>query len=210
MEGDLLIFKRTLGNANVTSLVERKSRYAVMINGSRHSQPLIDKIIDTFALLPASGTEFRGSGLWKMDLAPGAGSAIRTHRGRKGRSRAPTSASAALCRAIRTFRRQPAAAGRRSPSCELAAARVPGIPHAPEIFGTFAQMRVVPYRPLVIVALVLGSPSSIFETRQSSPLGMLVKRQRLEGRLASVAETISVRSRHVLFDHHVAEGIASS
>ncbi len=69
-EGDLLIFERALGNANVTSLVERKSRYTVMIkNGSRHSRPLIDKIVDAFAPLPAfarqsftfdRGTEFRG------------------------------------------------------------------------------------------------------------------------------------------------------
>ncbi|MEY9102842.1 IS30 family transposase [Sinorhizobium fredii] len=53
-EGDLLIFERTLGNANVTSLVERKSRYTVMIkNGSRHSQSLIDKIVNAFSPLPA-------------------------------------------------------------------------------------------------------------------------------------------------------------
>ncbi|MBB4442998.1 IS30 family transposase [Rhizobium leguminosarum] len=30
-EGDLLIFRRELGETNVTSLVERKSRYTVMI-----------------------------------------------------------------------------------------------------------------------------------------------------------------------------------
>jgi IS30 family transposase len=34
-EGDLLIFERALGNANVTSLVERKSRYTVMIKTGR-------------------------------------------------------------------------------------------------------------------------------------------------------------------------------
>ena len=69
-EGDLLIFRRELGEANVTSLVERKSRYTVMIkNRSRHSRPIIDKIIDAFSPLPAfarqsftfdRGTEFRG------------------------------------------------------------------------------------------------------------------------------------------------------
>ncbi|MFF0946342.1 IS30 family transposase [Rhizobium leguminosarum] len=69
-EGDLLIFRRELGETNVTSLVERKSRYTVMIkNRSRHSRPIIDKIIDAFAPLPAfarqsftfdRGTEFRG------------------------------------------------------------------------------------------------------------------------------------------------------
>lgn len=69
-EGDLLIFRRELGEANVTSLVERKSRYTVMIkNRSRHSRPIMDKIIDAFSPLPAfarqsftfdRGTEFRG------------------------------------------------------------------------------------------------------------------------------------------------------
>jgi IS30 family transposase len=69
-EGDLLIFRRELGEANVTSLVERKSRYTVMIkNRSRHSRPIMDKIIDAFSALPAfarqsftfdRGTEFRG------------------------------------------------------------------------------------------------------------------------------------------------------
>ncbi|MBB3395324.1 IS30 family transposase [Rhizobium sp. BK060] len=69
-EGDLLIFRRELGETNVTSLVERKSRYTVMIkNRSRHSRPIMDKIIDAFSPLPAfarqsftfdRGTEFRG------------------------------------------------------------------------------------------------------------------------------------------------------
>ncbi|KOF13368.1 transposase [Ensifer adhaerens] len=53
-EGDLLIFQRDLGTANVTSLVERKSRYTVMIkNQSRHSRPIMDKIIEAFSPLPA-------------------------------------------------------------------------------------------------------------------------------------------------------------
>jgi len=39
--GALLIFRRDLGETNVTSLVERKSRYTVMIkNGSRHRKGL--------------------------------------------------------------------------------------------------------------------------------------------------------------------------
>lgn len=69
-EGDLLIFERELGHANVTSLVERKSRYTVMIkNPSRHSRPIMDKIIETFSPLPSlarqsftfdRGTEFAG------------------------------------------------------------------------------------------------------------------------------------------------------
>lgn len=52
-EGDLIIFDRDLGEANVTTLVERKSRYCVMIkNGSRHSLPIMNKIIQAFAPLP--------------------------------------------------------------------------------------------------------------------------------------------------------------
>lgn len=71
-----MIFERELGNANVTSLVERKSRYTVMIkNQSRHSRPIMDKIIEAFSSLPAfarrsftfdRGTEFAGFRLWKM------------------------------------------------------------------------------------------------------------------------------------------------
>jgi len=65
-----LIFERDFGLANVTSLVERKSRYTVMIkNPSRHSRPIMDKIIEAFSPLPAfarqsftfdRGTEFAG------------------------------------------------------------------------------------------------------------------------------------------------------
>ena len=112
-EGDLLIFERALGNANVTSLVERKSRYTVMIkNGSRHSQPLIGKIVDALAPLPAfarqsftfdRGTEFRGFRALEDGLGARTGFAIRMHLGRKAPSRTPTSASAALCQAIRIY-----------------------------------------------------------------------------------------------------------
>ncbi|MDH6298118.1 IS30 family transposase (plasmid) [Agrobacterium salinitolerans] len=67
-EGDLIIFERPFGHANVTSLIERKSRYTVLIkNPSRHSRPIMDKIVRTFSSLPAfarqsftfdRGTEF--------------------------------------------------------------------------------------------------------------------------------------------------------
>ena len=59
-----------VGHANVTSLVERKSRYTVLIkNPSRQSRPIMDKIIRAFSPLPAfarqsftfdCGTEFAG------------------------------------------------------------------------------------------------------------------------------------------------------
>ncbi len=52
-EGDLIIFDRDLGEANVMTLVERKSRYCVIIkNSSRHSKPIMNKIIQAFAALP--------------------------------------------------------------------------------------------------------------------------------------------------------------
>ena len=67
-EGDLIIFERPFGHANVTSLIERKSRYTVLIkNPSRHSRPIMDKIVRAFSSLPAfarqsftfdRGTEF--------------------------------------------------------------------------------------------------------------------------------------------------------
>jgi IS30 family transposase len=69
-EGDLLIFERELGHANITSLVERTSRYTVLLkNQSRHSRPIMDKIITAFSPLPSfarqsftfdRGTEFSG------------------------------------------------------------------------------------------------------------------------------------------------------
>lgn len=59
-----------MGPANLTSLVERKSRYTVMIkNQRRHSRPIMDNIIEAFSPLPAfarqsftfdRGTEFAG------------------------------------------------------------------------------------------------------------------------------------------------------
>jgi IS30 family transposase len=67
-EGDLIILERPFGQANVTSLIERKSRYTVLIkNHSRHSQPIMDRIVRAFSFLPAfarqsftfdRGTEF--------------------------------------------------------------------------------------------------------------------------------------------------------
>lgn len=52
-EGDLMIFRRELGSANVASLVERKTRFAVLFrNGDRRSKPLMSRLIDLFAPLP--------------------------------------------------------------------------------------------------------------------------------------------------------------
>lgn len=67
-EGDLLIFRREFGKMNVTSLVERTSRYTLLMkNPDRQSTPLMEQIIEALAPLPAGarqsftfdrGTEF--------------------------------------------------------------------------------------------------------------------------------------------------------
>jgi IS30 family transposase len=69
-ECDLIQFRKKFGKANVTSLVERVSRFAVFLrNNDRQSRPIMDKIIETFSPLPAfarqsftfdRGTEFAG------------------------------------------------------------------------------------------------------------------------------------------------------
>ncbi len=53
-ECDLMIFRREHGPANVTSLIERRTRYAVLFrNNDRRSKPLMDQLIDLFSPLPA-------------------------------------------------------------------------------------------------------------------------------------------------------------
>jgi len=57
-EGDLMIFRRELGATNVASLVERKTRFAVLFrNRDRRSKPLMTKLIDLFAPLPRSARQ---------------------------------------------------------------------------------------------------------------------------------------------------------
>lgn len=67
-ECDLLQFRKKFGKANVTSLVERVSRFAVFLrNNDRQSKPIMDGLIEALAPLPAAarrsitfdrGTEF--------------------------------------------------------------------------------------------------------------------------------------------------------
>jgi transposase, IS30 family len=67
-EGDLLMFRREHGKGNVTSLVERKSRFAILLrNNDRQSRPVFNAMIAAFAPLPRAasrsftfdrGTEF--------------------------------------------------------------------------------------------------------------------------------------------------------
>lgn len=52
-EGDLMIFRREHGQANVTSLVERKSRYTVLLkNRDRRSSGVVSRIRETLVHLP--------------------------------------------------------------------------------------------------------------------------------------------------------------
>lgn len=52
-ECDLIQFRETFGKANVTSLVERVSRFAVLLrNDDRQSRPIIDGLIQVLQSLP--------------------------------------------------------------------------------------------------------------------------------------------------------------
>lgn len=54
-EGDLMIFRKELGKANVASLVERKTRYAVLFrNNDRSSKHLMNRLITLLSPLPLS------------------------------------------------------------------------------------------------------------------------------------------------------------
>ena len=52
-EGDLMIFRREHGPANIATLVERKSRYTLLLqNNDRKSQPIMDQLIEVMSPLP--------------------------------------------------------------------------------------------------------------------------------------------------------------
>ena len=54
-EGDLMIFRKELGKANVASLVERKTRYAVLFrNNDRSSKHLMNRLVTLLSPLPLS------------------------------------------------------------------------------------------------------------------------------------------------------------
>jgi IS30 family transposase len=51
-EADLMIFRKELGPANVTTVVERKSRYVVLFrNNDRRSKPLMGRLVDVLSPL---------------------------------------------------------------------------------------------------------------------------------------------------------------
>lgn len=113
-EGDLIQFRKAFGATNLTSLVERVSRFTVLLkNADRRSRLVMDGVIGSLAPLPAHarrsitfdrGLEFLawpylqaglGVATWYCDL------------------RTPTAGSAAGCRATSTRRLSPR--GRSSP-----------------------------------------------------------------------------------------------
>nr|WP_245759311.1 IS30 family transposase [Tranquillimonas alkanivorans] len=81
-EGDLMIFERAHGNANVASLIERKTRFAVLFrNNDRSTTHLMNRLMDVMAPLPQParrsitfdrGLEFRN---WRK-LKPGIGTDV--------------------------------------------------------------------------------------------------------------------------------------
>jgi len=76
-EGDLVIFARQNGKGNVTTLLERKSRYTVLLaNTDRRSSGVIGAVQSVFAELPPAGrqtiTFFRGTELMSYPTLAGA------------------------------------------------------------------------------------------------------------------------------------------
>src|SRR5205085_6652811 len=78
-EGDLLIFRKGAGKANVTSPVERKSRFTFLLpNEDERSAAVVAGIADALRGLPGDarrtvtfdrGTEFAGYAVLDRDLA---------------------------------------------------------------------------------------------------------------------------------------------
>ena len=57
-EGDLMIFRKEYGNANIATLVERKSRYTVLFrNNDRQSKPIMGRLINELSTLPHSARQ---------------------------------------------------------------------------------------------------------------------------------------------------------
>jgi transposase, IS30 family len=116
-EADLLIFRKEHGKANVTSLVERKSRFTFLLaNEDKRSTAVIAGIADALRPLPA-GRSPSTAGLSSPPIPSSpasstwpATSATRTARGRKGASRTPRVGSGASCRARARPRRSRASA----------------------------------------------------------------------------------------------------
>lgn len=97
LEGDLMIFERSQGTMNVASLVELKTRFAVLFrNNNRSSTDFINKLMDVIEPLPLParksitfdrGFEFLAWRKLKSGIGTDSGSAIRELPCKKIRSR---------------------------------------------------------------------------------------------------------------------------
>lgn len=114
-EGDLMLFKQKLGQTNITSLVERISRFTVLLkNKDKRSRPVMGKIIKRCATClcwpagrsPSTVAQSSPSGrIYRPSSAPKPGSATPPRPGRKAPSRTRTGASAGGCHARATSQR---------------------------------------------------------------------------------------------------------
>ncbi len=112
-EGDLMMFRRELGQHNLTSLVERQSRYTILTrNPDRNAIGVVAGVISKLKALPASarqsvtfdrGTEFARYRCSRASLGWTATSASHRRRGRKARWRTPMAGFAVFCRGTRTL-----------------------------------------------------------------------------------------------------------
>lgn len=81
-EGDLMMFRKEFGKANITTLVERKTRYTTLFrNNDRQSKPIMNQVVNGYSSLPHKarrsftfdrGTEFSA---WQ-ELKNGLGSDV--------------------------------------------------------------------------------------------------------------------------------------
>jgi hypothetical protein len=112
---DLIQFRKEFGTANVTSLVERVSRFTVLLkNAARKSRPVMEGIITGLSPLPFHarrsitfdrGSSSRPGPICKQASVSPSGSAIRRPRGRREPTKTPTVAPADIFPAKRTRRR---------------------------------------------------------------------------------------------------------
>jgi IS30 family transposase len=114
-EGDLIQFRKEFGAVNVTSLVERVSRFTVLLkNADRKSKPVMEGIISglspslSMRAGPSPSTAALSSPpgpTCRQVLASRSGSVTRRPPGRRGRMKTPTAARGDSCQETRIRRR---------------------------------------------------------------------------------------------------------
>ncbi len=111
-EADLMLFKQDLGQSNITSLVERVSRFTMLlINPNKRTKPVMGKIMSAVRTCPiwpgnpspsiAAPSSSAGR-IFRPRSGRRPGSATPPHPGRKARSRTQTDVSADGCPASAT------------------------------------------------------------------------------------------------------------